>query len=176
MLPYFSSEITPLVLNPRVFRFGGLTEDDVKGNVRAIAEAQIMMAMYLHSDWIGKRPKTILVKAGGSGNRGLLRIISQVFNAEVRSFEVQDSAELRAAIRASDWFLNNKKVKKDCKELADLFIKGRKAECISPVKHEVEIYQGENGLLDVHKSCEKFALGFGENTDERIRQLKKTFC
>lgn len=175
MLPYFLSEITPLILNPRVFRFGGLTEDEVKGNVRAIAEAQIM-AMYLHSDWFGKRPQTILVTAGGSGNLGLLKIISQVFDAEVRSFEVQDSAALGAAIRAAHWFLNNKKVKKDWKELADLFIKGHTTECISPAKDEVEIYHGENGLLGVYESCEKFALGFGENPDERIRQFKKSFC
>ncbi|MCU0595340.1 MAG: FGGY family carbohydrate kinase [Desulfobacterota bacterium] len=80
MLPYFLPEITPLVLKPGVRRFGGLTAEDVRGNVRAVAEAQAM-AMYLHSGWIGSRPKRILVTAGGSENRGLLTVLSHVFGA-----------------------------------------------------------------------------------------------
>ena len=54
---------------------------------------------------------------------------------------MQDSAALGAAIRAAHWFLNDKKDKKDWKELADLFIKGYAVECISRAKDEVEIYQ-----------------------------------
>lgn len=175
MLPYFAPEITPLVLSPRVLRFGGLTEADTEGNVRAIAEAQIM-AMYLHSEWAGKRPKTILVTAGGSENRGLLKIISQVFEAEVQSFEVKDSATLGAAIRAAHWYLNKRGDFIGWRGLSDLLVKEKAAESIYPKKDEGRIYHGEHGLLSVYESCEKFASGLGENPDRRINRFRKCFC
>lgn len=174
MLPFFSPEITPLVLNPKVWRFGGLAEEDVKGNVRGIAEAQIM-SMYLHSAWAGKRPKTILVTGGGSDNPGLLKLISQVFNAVVQTFEVKDSAALGAAIRAAHWSLNKKGIAKSWNELWDLFTKEKAAETVSPYEEEVQIYHAKDGLLSVYDSCEKFALGFGENPDGKLRRFRRIF-
>ena len=48
MLPWFAPEITPMVPEPGAVRYGGLDPADPVGNVRAVAEAQIM-SMYLHS-------------------------------------------------------------------------------------------------------------------------------
>lgn len=175
MLPYFMPEITPFVPNPAVFRFGGLAEDDLSGNVRAIAEAQAM-AMYIHSEWVGRRSKTILVTAGGSENKGLLKVISQVSNAEVQSSEVKNSAALGAAFRAAHWTLNKQGDLTNWSELANIFIKKKISTIIYPKKEEHAIYHGNNGLLNVYKSCEKFALGLGENPEEQINLFKKSFC
>jgi sugar (pentulose or hexulose) kinase len=49
-----------------------------------VAAAQAM-AMHLHSAWVGKRPARIFVTAGGSGNRGLLTVIADVFGVEVQT-------------------------------------------------------------------------------------------
>ncbi|MCP4693511.1 MAG: carbohydrate kinase [Desulfobacterales bacterium] len=167
MLPYFSPEITPVTPGPGVHRFGGLAEDDAKGNVRAMAEAQIM-SMYSHSHWAGKRPKVILATAGGSGNRGLLTVISGVFNAEVRSFEVRDSAALGAAIRAARCHLSRGGEPVSWKELAEPFIGENTAKRILPLESESQVYHGPNGLIGVYESCEKFALGSGGDPGRAI--------
>ena len=100
MLPYFMPEITPLILNAGVRRFGGLAAADAAGNVRAVAEAQAM-GIYLHSAWVGKRPGRVLITAGGSGNQGLLTVMAHVFGAEVQTLEVKEGAALGAALRAA---------------------------------------------------------------------------
>jgi sugar (pentulose or hexulose) kinase len=157
MLPYFLPEITPLVLEPGIRRFGGLTAEDVQGNVRAVAEAQAM-AMHLHAGWTGPRPKCILVTAGGSENRGLLTVISQVFGAEVRSFEVKESAALGAAIRAAHAFLNTKRRSVGWSDLFESVVRSDAKELIRPSAEAVEIYQGPEGLLSLYKACERSAL------------------
>jgi sugar (pentulose or hexulose) kinase len=47
------------------------------------------MSMHLHSAWVGKRSARILVTAGGSGNRGLLTVIAEVFGVEVQTRELK---------------------------------------------------------------------------------------
>ena len=175
MLPYFSPEITPLVLSPRVWRFGGLSESDAAGNVRAVVEAQIM-SMYLHSEWMGTRPQTILVTAGGSENRGLLKVISQIFNAEVHSFEVKDSAALGAAIRAAHCRLNHQGEVVSWRDLTDRYVRDKVAEKTKPDQDAVRVYHGENGLLEVYKACEQYALGSGEDPEEKMKQFRKKYC
>ncbi len=171
MLPYFSPEMTPLVLKPKVWRFGGLSESDMTGNVRAVAEAQTA-SMYLHSEWMGKRPETILVTAGGSENRGLLSIISNIFNAEVRSFEVKDSAALGAAIRAAYCNLNQKEDTISWSDLTGRFIRGKISATLHPVKEAVDRYHGENGFLRVYAACEDHALGKGGNPKAMIERFR----
>ena len=175
MLPYFFPEITPLVLSPRVWRFGGLSESDAAGNVRAVVEAQIM-SMYLHSGWMGTRPQTILVTAGGSENRGLLKVISQVFNAEVHAFEVKDSAALGAAIRAAHCCLNHQGEAVSWRDLTDRYVKDKVTEKIKPDEDAVRVFHGENRLLEVYKACEQNALGLGEDPEYKIKQFKNIYC
>ena len=173
LLPYFLPEITPLVLKPEVHRFGGLLEEDKEGNVRAVAEAQIM-AMGLHSAGFGARPQRILVTAGGSENRGLLQVIADVFNAEVESFEVKDSAALGAALRAAKAFSAAKGESRPWKELTDLFIRQKGREMVRPSKEAVALYRGEHGLLSVYDACEKFALGLGGDPEATLRAFRET--
>jgi xylulokinase len=174
MLPYFMPEITPLVLEPEVLRFGGLSEDDAKANVRAVAEAQAM-AMYRHSGWTGRRPQSIVVTAGGSENRGLLTVISRVFGTKVRSFEIKESAALGAAIRAAHCCLNQKGSKISWNELTASYANQTAAEVIHPSPAEVEIYHHKNGLLRVYEACENFALGTGELPQPEIEAFKQQF-
>jgi xylulokinase len=174
MLPYFRPEITPLVLEPEVLRFGGLSEDDAKANVRAVAEAQVM-AMYRHSGWTGQRPKSIVVTAGGSENRGLLKVISRVFDTEVCSFEIKESAALGAAIRAAYCCLNNTGPKTSWNELIAPYLTQTAEDVITPSPAEVEIYHHKNGLLRVYEACENFARGTGEPPQAEIEAFKQQF-
>ena len=98
MLPWFDPEITPLVLQPGVRRFG-LADAAGPAHVRAIVEAQ-MMALALHSKWMGVDVTTIHATGGASANREILRVMADVFGAEVCQFEVGNSACLGAALRA----------------------------------------------------------------------------
>lgn len=172
MLPYFLPEITPRVLEPRVLRFGGLLEDDVNANVRAIAEAQVM-AIFNHSNWTGRHPRSIIVTAGGSENRGLLKVIAQVFGTEVRSLEVKESAALGAALRAAHCCMNRNKKTVSWSDLTDAVVGSQSVETFRPAADEVQIYQTENGLLGVYEACEKFALGRGEHPRKKIDAFKE---
>jgi len=98
MFPWFDPEITPDVPVPGVHRVG-LDADDMAGNVRAVVEGQ-MMSMANHSTWMGPDVRVIHATGGASANRDVLRIIADVFDAEVYQFKVGNSACLGAALRA----------------------------------------------------------------------------
>ena len=174
MLPFFLPEITPVVPQRGVRRFGGLDPDEAEANVRAVAEAQIM-AMYIHSEWTGQRPGQVLVTAGGSGNMGLLNLIAQVFNARVQAFEVTASAALGAAVRAAHWSLNNRGEPISWKKLVEPFTRASTAIDILPDPEAVRTYHENNGLLAVYAACEKYHLGLGPDPDPIIEQFRATF-
>jgi xylulokinase len=98
LLPWFDPEITPLVLTPGVQR-SGLDASDADGNVRGVIEAQ-MMALFLHSRWMGVKIRRIYATGGASANRAILQVMADVFNAEVVQLETGNSAALGAALRA----------------------------------------------------------------------------
>jgi xylulokinase len=98
MLPWFDPEITPLVLEPGVKRYG-IEPADAEANVRAVVEAQ-MMSLALHSRWMGVRIATIYATGGASANRDMLQIMADVFDADVLQLETGNSAALGAALRA----------------------------------------------------------------------------
>ncbi|MEJ2282300.1 MAG: FGGY family carbohydrate kinase [Desulfobacterales bacterium] len=174
LLPYFLPEITPPVPAPQVLRFGGLAEEDASANVCAVAEAQAM-AMYRHSSWAGRGPESILVTAGGSENRGLLKVISRVFGTDVRAFEIKESASLGAAIRAAHCCLNHKGCKISWNELTASYVNRTAAAVIHPSPAEVEIYHHKNGLLHVYAACENFARGMGEPPQAKIEAFRQQF-
>ena len=172
MLPYFMPEITPLVLKPQVYRFGGLEEGDAYSNVRAVSEGQIM-AMAHHSRVFGKKPDTILVTAGASENLGLLQVIADIFDAEARTFEVKDSAALGAAIRAAKWCLRKRDDSRSWRTLTELFNVQRHALVAKPRKDAVRVYRSEGGLLDAYAACESFGIGKGRNPDKEIARFRE---
>ena len=103
LLPYFVPEITPRVLKAGPRWFG--SDDFVAGKdgaaaARAVVEAQAI-SMRLHSDWIGEKMHTILVTGGASRNRGLLRVLADVFQATIMPLSVSNSSALGGALRAA---------------------------------------------------------------------------
>jgi xylulokinase len=104
MLPFFVPEITPRLASPNVRLFG--TPDFVAWKApaeaaRAVVESQAL-SMQRHSDWIGERPERILVTGGAAKNRGILQVISDVFQAELRTLSVANSSALGGALRAAN--------------------------------------------------------------------------
>ena len=67
--------------------------------MRGIVEAQ-QMALALHSQWMGVEITTIYATGGASANRAILRVMADVFNADVYQFDVGNTACLGAALRA----------------------------------------------------------------------------
>jgi len=103
MLPFFVPEMTPKVAEPRVELFGSAEFQAYRepaANARAVVEAQAL-SMQAHSRWIGERPEIIRVTGGASRNRGILQILADVFQAEIRTLSVPNSSALGGALRAA---------------------------------------------------------------------------
>jgi xylulokinase len=98
LLPWFVPELTPFVPSPGVHRHN-LGAADAAANVRAVVEAQ-MMAMALHSQWMGVRIDTIHATGGAAANPQILQVMADVFGADVHRFATGNSAALGAALRA----------------------------------------------------------------------------
>ena len=102
-LSYYVPEITPRVLAPGVRRQGspefcaGRAPAAVK--IRAAVEGQVC-SMRILSQWIGDFT-TVRVTGGASRNQGLVRLIADVFQADVELIAVADSAALGGAMRAA---------------------------------------------------------------------------
>jgi xylulokinase len=102
LLPYFVPEITPRVLRPR--RAGSaatLCGRAGRGSRRARRGRSPGLSMRLHSDWIGEKMHTILVTGGASRNRGLLRVLADVFQATIMPLPVSNASALGGALRAA---------------------------------------------------------------------------
>ena len=104
MLPYFVPEMTPKVLSPEPRMFGSpaFTQGtDAAAAARAIVEAQGLTMRY-HSAWIGEKPEVIRVTGGASRNRGVLQVLADIFQAELRPLRVSNSSALGGALRAAN--------------------------------------------------------------------------
>ena len=104
MLPYFSPETTPLVLDAHpVYRgtdalVGGT---DAAARVRAVVEAQALR-LKLHSAWIAGHPRALNVTGGAAANTAICQILADVFDARVERLDTGNSAGLGAAMRAAN--------------------------------------------------------------------------
>lgn len=174
LLPYFLPEITPLILDAGVRRYGGLAADDAAGNVRAVVEAQAM-ALYLHSGWVGKRPERIIATAGGSQNRGLLQVTAEVFGAEVQTLEVRESAALGAALRAAHAWLDEHGRAIGWGELFQAVARPEAGRVIRPKPGTSTPYHAPQGLLSLYAACERHASRSGPAPEEAIRAFRATF-
>ena len=65
-----------------------------------MVEAQAL-SMRLHSAFIGQPPDRILVTGGASKNPGILRVLADVFQAEIVPLRVSNSSALGGALRAA---------------------------------------------------------------------------
>ena len=167
MLPYFFPEIVPLVLNPRVYRFG-FNENDPEVNVRAIVEAQFL-SMKLHSRWIGEKATEIHATGGASTNREIMQVAADIFNLSVRIFELTDSAALGAAIRSAKSFYNSVDQDKNWPEITKSLLKLLVKDILYPNEKIKELYEE---MLLLYEKCENYVLRGGENP-ELFRQRFK---
>jgi xylulokinase len=96
-------EITPPILKTGIHRFGAggrkVASFPPDAEVRAVVEGAFL-SLRLHSGHVGIRPRTILATGGASVDRGMLRIMSDVFGVPVFTSSQRNSAALGAAYRA----------------------------------------------------------------------------
>lgn len=97
LLPYFDPEIVPKIAAGVVRKT--LEENDAKGNVRAVIEAQAMSS-HIHSRWMGIPITSLFVTGGASANEEILKIFANVHGCEVHRFETTNAAALGSALRA----------------------------------------------------------------------------
>src|SRR4029453_1807790 len=98
MFPWFDPEITPHVSVPGVRRVN-LDPADAAANLPAFFEGQ-MMAIANHTRWMGGYTSVIHATGGAAGNRQVLQVMADVFNATVVRTRTRNSAALGAALRA----------------------------------------------------------------------------
>jgi xylulokinase len=153
LLPWFDPEITPLVLTPGVHRHG-LDATDGDANVRAVVEAQ-MMALSLHSRWMGVRVATIYATGGASANRDVLRVMSDVFDADVLQLQIGNSAALGAALRAfhADRAADGQPL--SWEDVVKGFVAPKLDARITPDRGNVEVYRR---LIEIYAQREAAAL------------------
>jgi xylulokinase len=156
MLPWFDPEITPLVLEPGVRRHD-LDPAHADTNVRALVEAQ-MMALALHSRWMGVRISKIYATGGGSANRAILQVMADVFDAEVLQLETGTSAALGAALRAfhADRLADGQPLAWD--NVVEGFVTPKLDSRLQPRPANVATY---SRLIDVYADRERAALDQG---------------
>ena len=171
MLPYFFPEIVPLVLKPKVHRFG-FDDTDLEGNVRAVIEAQFL-SMKIHSEWTQEPPEEIYATGGASINVEMLKIAANIFNTKIRQFEATNSAALGAALRSAKSYYNSKNQNLDWTELVEAFLKIEESIIIHPNKKYVVLYKD---MLTIYQKYENYILRNGEDP-ELFRQnfIKKYF-
>jgi xylulokinase len=103
LLPYFVPEITPRLSAPAERWFGSpdfVAGKDPAAAARAVVETQAL-SMLVHSAFIGAPPTRILVTGGASKNAGILRVLADVFQAEIVPLRVGNSSALGGALRAA---------------------------------------------------------------------------
>lgn len=69
--------------------------------IRAILESQAL-SLRLHSSWQGERFRRIRLTGGASKSTGFRQILADVFQAEIETIQVTNSAGLGAAFRAAN--------------------------------------------------------------------------
>ncbi len=171
MLPYYLPEIVPLVLEPKIHKFG-FEEDTMSSNIRGVIEAQIL-SMRLHSSWIKENPTEIYVTGGGSQNRAILQTIADVFQTPVRQSKSSDSAALGAAIRAIKSYYNYFGLDVTWEKIIQKFLIDDETIVLVPDPAKKEMYEE---LLRLYLKFEKHVLHKSKSPEEeRIRFVKRYF-
>ena len=156
LIPWFEPEITPPVLSPRIHRYR-LSPDDAAGHVRGVIEAQ-MMAMALHSSWMGIDIDTIHATGGAAVNRQILQVMADVFGADVYRSTVSNSAALGAALRAWHADARDQGHAPPWDDVTSTVAEPERASRIAPDPVANAVYRR---MLPLYAACEAHALGRG---------------
>ncbi len=171
MLPYFFPEIVPLVLDPKVQRFG-FDENDIKRSIRGIIEAQFL-SMKLHSQWISEKPEILYATGSASMNKEILQVAANIFNTPVVQFQITDSAALGASLRAAKSYLDFTKNNIEWEELTSQFLNIQDKQIIHPDEKYQMLY---DDMLTLYQSYENYFLRKTENPEqERLKFIQIYF-
>jgi xylulokinase len=171
MLPYFFPEIVPLVLNPKVYRFG-FDEYDLRGNVRAIIEAQFL-SMKLHSEWIEEKPHQIFATGGASENDAILQIAADIFNLDITKFDITNSAALGAVIRSIKAYYDHSGKSISWKQILDNILNIQQSRKIKSRPEYRELY---HEMVELYRKYENYVLyGGTEPEHDRVKFFTKYF-
>jgi xylulokinase len=171
MLPYFFPEIVPLVLNPKVYRFG-FDDHDLEGNVRAIIEAQFL-SMKIHSEWIEEEPHQIYATGGASENDAILQIAADIFNLDITKFDITNSAALGAAIRSIKSYYDNNHKKVSWNQILDSLFNIQQSKIIKFRPKYRELY---HEMVELYRKYENYVLyGGTEPEHDRLKFVTKYF-
>jgi xylulokinase len=153
MMPWFVPEITPLVLTAGVRRHA-LDPADTASNVRALVEGQ-MMALRLHSRWMGVQITTVHATGGAAQNREMLQVLADVFDADVYQLPAANSAALGAALRAfhADCVADERPI--EWNEVVSVFAEPLPNSRIAPIPANVATYRRQ---IEVYAEREREAL------------------
>jgi xylulokinase len=101
ILPYFDAESTPLQLQCGPHYNFDQTAEPANKLIRALLESQAL-SMKLHTSWLKDSVRKIRLTGGASACKGFRQIIADVFQADVETISVSNSAGLGAAFRAAN--------------------------------------------------------------------------
>lgn len=166
VLPWFEPEITPAVPIPGARRYG-MANAGPDVEVRALVDAQ-MMAMALHSRWMGVEIERIHATGGAAANRSILQTMADVFGAAVYQLEVRNSAALGAALRAMQGDLASRGLAAYWDDVVRGFVEPVAATRLEPDSRRRRFYRE---LMRVYEACEAHALGRGPDPEPLVRQL-----
>ena len=79
-------------------------------------------------------------------------------------------------IRPAHCCLNHQGEAVSWRDLTDRYVRDKVTEKIKPDEDAVRVYHGEKGLFEVYKACEQYALGSGEDPEDKIKKFKKIYC
>lgn len=153
LLPWFEAEIVPRVNKPGIHRFD-LDPADGPAHCRAVVEAQ-MMAMRLHSQWMGVHPQRIFVTGGASTNTAIVQVMADVMNCPVARIEVTKSAALGAALRAAHGWLAHEGKAPAWAKIVRGFADPVPGSEIQPLLKAAKVY---DKLIEKYARCEAEAL------------------
>jgi xylulokinase len=114
-----------------------------------------MMALALHSRWMGAEVSTIYATGGAASSREILQVMADVFDAEVFQLQSGNSAALGAALRAfhADRMADGQPI--SWEEVVSGFAEPRPDSRIVPVRENVVIYRA---LIEEYAAREAQAL------------------
>lgn len=161
MLPYFTDEITPQVMNVGpVYEGNSLFKSfkDAAAIVRALVEAQAM-TMRLHTRWFNQKVKTLIVTGFGSDSAGVCQVLADVFGVSVERLLNNDSAAQGAAMRAA----HAVNPELSWGRLTKFFCEPDTRRTVNPVKQNVEIYKE---LIHKYAELEKSITGVDYTEDD----------
>ncbi len=103
MIPFFGPEISPRCNIKEPILEGSvkfLNNEAPELAIRSCVEGQFLN-MKVHTDWMKINPKEILITGGASQNNSIVKILANIFQANIKRISTSGSVALGGALRAA---------------------------------------------------------------------------